>query len=80
MGKTARAIQLPDAACGRSARGVFTGLPLRAFGRSESGATAIEYALIAALMCVTVIVSINLLIPGVGDLLKGAANAFPTIE
>jgi hypothetical protein len=30
-------------------------------------------------MCVTVIASISLLTPGVGDLLAGAANAFPDI-
>jgi Flp pilus assembly pilin Flp len=79
MGKTDRAVQLPDAACGRSARGIFARLSLSAVRRSEGGATAIEYALIAALMAVTVIASIAALAPGVGDLLGGVAGAFPDI-
>ena len=79
MGKTERAIQLPDAARGCSAGGLSSRLPLRRFARSEDGATAIEYALIAALLSVMVIASVQLLTPGVGDLLKGAADAFPDI-
>ncbi len=79
MGETGRAFELPDAAGGRTARSISSGLPLKAFRRSEGGATAIEYALIAAMMAVTVIASITVLIPGVGDLLAGAANAFPDI-
>ena len=80
MGETGRAFQLPDAAGGRSARGLLARLPLRRFGRSEDGATAIEYALIGALMAVCVIVSIAFLTPGVGGLLGGVAAAFPEIS
>jgi len=80
MGETGHAIQLPDAAGGRSARGIFAGLPLKSFRRCQRGATAIEYAIIAALMAVTVIACIALLAPGVGDLLGGVANAFPEIQ
>ena len=80
MGKTGRILQLSDAACGRSASGLFARLPLKRFRRAEDGATAIEYGLIAALMAVTVIACISALAPNVGGLLSGVANAFPTIS
>ena len=79
MGETRRALELSDAAGGRTARGVSARFSLGRFRRSEDGATAIEYGLIAAMMAVAVILAIGLLTPGVGGLLAGAANAFPDI-
>jgi pilus assembly protein Flp/PilA len=46
------------------------------FLKHESGATAIEYGLIAALIAVVIIVSLILIGPRVASILTNAANGF----
>lgn len=56
---------------------------MKIFGRflkSESGATAIEYGLIAALISLAVIAGFTLLSEPVGGLFSGVASVFANIE
>ena len=46
--------------------------------QDESGATAIEYALIASLIFVAVVTGINLMMTGTNSLYGGIQNAFET--
>ena len=79
MGEAGQTVGLSDAAGGSAARGVSARLSLKRFVRDEGGATAIEYGLMAALLAVTIIACMSALTPGVGDLLAGVADKFPTI-
>ena len=49
------------------------------FVRDESGATAIEYGLIAALMAVAVIAAIGFLRPGMENAFKGIATKMDVV-
>jgi pilus assembly protein Flp/PilA len=49
----------------------------RRFRRDSSGATAIEYALIAAFIAVAIAVAVTALGAQVSALIQSAANAFP---
>jgi len=48
------------------------------FAKDESGATAIEYGLIAALMAVIVIAAISILGPGLSDAFNGVTDELQT--
>ena len=52
------------------------------FAKDESGATAIEYGLIAALMAVVVIAAIAIIGPSLEDTFQGIADTLdePTVE
>ena len=61
MGEAGKALGVSDAPGGRTAGRVAArpGLSLAAFRRDESGATAIEYGLIAALVFLVIITSVT---------------------
>ena len=46
-----------------------------AFTRSERGATAIEYALIATLICVAIIGALNLFADSMGNMFNDVSNS-----
>ncbi|MGZ8363196.1 MAG: Flp family type IVb pilin [Caulobacteraceae bacterium] len=80
MGEARPVDRLSDAASGPAASRIFARLSLKRFLAGESGATAIEYALLAAMMCVVTIAAIGALTPGVGTMFGGIADAFPDIS
>ncbi|MDB5470384.1 MAG: Flp family type IVb pilin [Caulobacter sp.] len=59
MGKTPATRGLPDAASGRPAGRLALRLRLKAFWAHESGATAIEYGLIASLIFLVIVTSVT---------------------
>ncbi len=59
MGETARAQQLPDAAGRRAAGRLVARFSLR-LARETSGATAVEYGLIVACICLAIIGGLTL--------------------
>jgi pilus assembly protein Flp/PilA len=66
MGETRQADGLSDAARGRTARGLAARSALKQFWFDESGATAVEYGLLAALLALALV--------GVLGGLSGALN------
>lgn len=50
---------------------------LNRFAKDESGATAIEYGLIAALVAVVIIAGLTVLGPKLSDTFKGIGNKLP---
>ena len=61
MGKTPRLRPVPDAAGRRADRGLAARSALKHVRRDESGATAIEYGLIASLIALAILGSVSLL-------------------
>ncbi len=47
------------------------------FVKNESGATAIEYGLIAAMLCVALIAALTLLGNGIGNTFNGIGSKMP---
>jgi pilus assembly protein Flp/PilA len=70
MGKTRQACRVPDAAGGRSA-----GRLAARFALNESGATAIEYGLIVALIAGTIIGAVTYLSQSIQDNLYSVIQA-----
>lgn len=48
---------------------------LKSFFRAEGGATAIEYALIATLICVAIVAALTLYADNVGNMFNNISNA-----
>jgi len=48
---------------------------LKAFLRTDRGATAIEYALIATLICVAIVAALNLYAENMGNMFNNISNA-----
>ena len=59
MGKTQPDVAVPDAAGGPAAGRLALRSALKRFWRDESGATAIEYGLIAALIFLVIVTSVT---------------------
>ena len=70
MGEAGEAFRVPYAACGRAAGGV-----VARFALNESGATAIEYGLIVALIAVVIIAGLTSLSGTVQSKLYNVINA-----
>ena len=60
MGETRQAPRLPDAAGGRTARGLVARPSLKTFLADERGATAVEYGLIVACIFLAIIGGLSL--------------------
>ncbi|MFZ5671059.1 MAG: Flp family type IVb pilin [Pseudomonadota bacterium] len=59
MGETGQPFRLSDAAGGPAAGRLAARLSLKAFGRDRSGATAVEYGLICALVFLVIVASVT---------------------
>jgi pilus assembly protein Flp/PilA len=75
MGEAKRAPQLSDAPGRRAAGGLAARPGLRRFARNASGATAIEYALLASLLGLVIITAAGALRAQIYDLLISVADA-----
>jgi Flp pilus assembly pilin Flp len=75
MGEAKRAPQLPDAPGRRPAGGLAARPGLKPFVRNASGATAIEYALLASLLGLVIITAAGALRAQIYELLISVADA-----
>ncbi|MDZ4320454.1 MAG: Flp family type IVb pilin [Phenylobacterium sp.] len=75
MGEAKRAAKLPDASGRRAPGGLAARSGLRRFTRNSSGATAIEYALLASLLGLVIITAAGALRAQIYELLISVADA-----